>query len=95
MNATAVLGRPEHVTFQVVEGDAILIHMETGTYFSLNKIGTEFWQALDGRQSIAQHATALAQRYGVEEQVVIADLVELAADMASHNLLERIGPLSG
>jgi hypothetical protein len=64
-----------------------LIHLDTGTYFSLNKIGTEFWEMLDGQHPIANHAVTIAARYGVEPDMVQADLLELAGKMAADNLV--------
>ncbi|HET7088897.1 MAG TPA: PqqD family protein [Anaerolineae bacterium] len=62
MDATTKLKRSENVTYQNVAGEAILIRLDTGTYFSLNKAGTEFWEMLDGQQTIEQHAAALADK---------------------------------
>ncbi len=90
MDATSVLRRPDHTTSQVVAEEAILIHLDTGTYFSLNKIGTEFWEALDGRKTIAEHAPSLAGKYAVDEQMVVGDLIELAEEMAGQRLVDLV-----
>lgn len=56
MDATTIINRSPNASFEVVADEAILIHLVTGTYFSLNKVGTEFWQMLDGSATIADHA---------------------------------------
>jgi hypothetical protein len=71
----------------VVADEAILIDINTGTYFSLNEVGTEFWQMLDGQQTIEQHAAVIANKYEVETDMVVADLLELAEEMAKDKLL--------
>jgi hypothetical protein len=73
------------VTFETVAGEAILIRMDTGTYFSLNQVGTDFWQLLDGRATIAQHATAIANKYNTKTDIFAATLVELAKRSANAN----------
>jgi hypothetical protein len=88
LTESSVLRRSPSAAFQVLEGEAILIHVPSGTYFSLNKVGTELWQMLDGRQDIAACAATLAGRYQVEESVVIADLLELGEKMAAEGLVE-------
>ena len=90
VDATTKLKRSAKVTQQVVAEEAILIHLDTGTYFSLNKIGTEFWDMLDGEHSIQQHAVTIAQKYQVETPLVVADLLELAGKMAVDQLVETI-----
>ena len=87
MNKDSILQRAESVTFEVVADEAILIDINTGTYFSLNEVGTEFWQMLDGEQTIEQHAQTIANKYEVETDIVVADLLELANEMARDDLL--------
>ena len=60
MDKNSILQRAENVTFEVVADEAILIDINTGTYFSLNEVGTEFWEMLDGTQTIEQHAAVIA-----------------------------------
>lgn len=45
----SVLMRATHATHQVVAGEAILIHLNSGQYYSLNQTGTWLWEHLDGR----------------------------------------------
>jgi hypothetical protein len=90
MDASARLQRGPKATFQVVADEAILIHMHTGTYYSLNRVGTEFWNMLDGQQTIQQHAAALAQKYEVDEAMVIADLLELAEKLKAEDLVDGV-----
>lgn len=87
MNGQTILTRADSASFEVVAGEAILIDINTGTYFSLNSIGTEFWQLLDGSQSVAQHADTIATKYSVEPSMVEGDLLELAGKMAADNLV--------
>jgi hypothetical protein len=87
LDETTVLKRSENAAFEVVAGEAILIRLDTGTYFSLNKIGTEFWEMLDGEQSIGDHAAVIAAKYEVDTAMVLADLLELAGKMAVDDLV--------
>jgi hypothetical protein len=90
LDAQTKLKRSEQVTHQVVAEEAILINLNTGTYFSLNKIGTEFWEMLDGQQTVQQHAETLAKKYSVEAAMVVSDLLELADKMAVDQLVETV-----
>lgn len=89
MNANTILKRSENVTFQTVADEAILIRLDTGTYFSLNKIGTEFWDMLDGQQTIGEHAAVIAEKYDVDAAMVTDDLLELAMQMQAEQLVEQ------
>lgn len=80
MDEGTVLRRAENVTFEVVADEAILIDMETGIYFSLNEVGTLFWQKLDGQVSIAAHAAAIATHYNQKTAEFISELRQLATE---------------
>jgi hypothetical protein len=80
MDANTVLKRSDNVTFQTVAGEAILIRMDTGTYFSLNQVGTDFWQMLDGRDPISYHTNRIATKYNERTEAFFNDLVVMAAD---------------
>ncbi len=82
-----ILSRSEHASYEVVAGEAILIDPNSGTYFSLNAVGTQFWERIDGAQTIQQHADVIAEKYSVAVSQVVTDLVELADSMASNELV--------
>lgn len=88
MDVTYRLKQAPNVTFQTVAGEAILIRLDTGAYFSLNKVGTEFWEMLDGSESIGEQAEKLAVQYGVEAEMVRDDLLELALALHEEELVE-------
>ena len=89
MDAETILRRADNVTFEVVADEAILIQLDKGTYFSLNEVGTEFWQMLDGRQTIAEHAAAIARKYNRKTADFIAELSDLAHTKEAGNIPER------
>jgi hypothetical protein len=80
------LSRSADVAAKVVAEEAILIHLQTGTYYSLNAVGTVFWNALDGERTIAEHARAIGAEYAVGAEVVEADLLELGDELVRERL---------
>ena len=90
MDSTTTLKRSDNATFQSVAGEAIVIHLPTGKYFSLNRVGTELWEMLDGRRSISEHAAFLAQKYNVDSETVGRDVLELCDKLLAKNLVEVV-----
>lgn len=82
--------KPRHspnAAHQGVGDEAILINLNTGSYYSLNDTGTRFWELLDGQRTIAECAQLIAGEYEVEAAVVEGDLLELAADFKQEGLI--------
>ena len=90
MDAGTMLKRAENVTFETVADEAILIRLDTGTYFSLNKVGTHFWQMLDGQETIGQQAATIANQYEVDVDMVLDDLLELAHELREEELVTEL-----
>ncbi|MBI1801785.1 MAG: PqqD family protein [Chloroflexi bacterium] len=89
MNATTQLRRSPDASYQDIAGEAILIHLKTGVYYSLNEIGTFFWNQLDGERTIAGYAQLIAGE-SVDAppiETITADLIELAEKLAKENLV--------
>ena len=88
MNASARLRHSPNATFQSVAGETILIHLTTGAYYSLNEVGTVFWELLDGSATLGECAAKIAQEYDAPVAQVEADLLEIAQDLAREGLAE-------
>jgi Coenzyme PQQ synthesis protein D (PqqD) len=88
LDTQTCLQHSANATYQVVAGEAILIHMKSGVYYSLNEVGTAFWQLMDGRHSIADCAKILAAEYAAPVEVIQEDLTEVATDLVRENLAE-------
>ena len=86
MEADSRVKHSPNATFQIVADEAILIHLNTGVYYSLNDVGTSFWNMLDGQRTIGECADAIAAEYDAPRDVILSDLIELANDLASEDL---------
>jgi hypothetical protein len=75
-----------NATFQIVADEAILIHLQTGVYYSLNDVGTRFWDLLDGQRSIGDCAVTIATEYDAPAEVILRDLLELAEELNKEGL---------
>jgi len=89
VDSSSCLRRSPTAAFQSLAGEAVLIHMQTGAYYSLNEVGTVFWEMLDGEASVADCALRIAQEYSAPLAVIQADLLELAQDLLREGLAER------
>jgi hypothetical protein len=78
MNETTILIRSDNVTYQVVDDEAILIRLDTGNYYSLNRVATIFWELLDGESTVAEHASTITRHFNRSSADFVAELRALA-----------------
>lgn len=76
-----------HVTASVIDGEAIIINLESGLYYSLDQLGAAAWELLAAGHSIAESAGALAQACKADASVIAADLQRLADELALNTLV--------
>ena len=79
---------PAKVVHETIEGEAIVIQLDSGFYYSLQGIGAEIWGlAADGR-SPDEIARALEEGYEAERPVITREVQRLVAELVEAELLE-------
>ena len=85
---TTRLHRSPDVTWRTLDGETVLLHLESGEYFSLNATGSRLWDLLDGAHSLAEAALAIAAAFDdAAPATVAADVAALAAEMLDRKLV--------
>jgi hypothetical protein len=80
--------RSEHVTWKALDGESVLLHLETGVYFSLNETGTAAWELFDGATPLAAVGETICARFKVSAEQVRQDLFELTRTLREEGLVE-------
>lgn len=82
-----MLKTADHISITEVDGEAVILDLNTGAYFGLNHVGRQFVQDIQEGLSLEQSATQIAAEYSVEEELVRQDLEQLLADLLEKSLL--------
>jgi hypothetical protein len=75
------------VAGEVIGGEAIVINLETGIYYSLDRAGASIWELLTSGYDAAETAEMLASAYGVPVERARDDTVGLAEELVREGLL--------
>ncbi len=86
----AVFVRQSGVEARLLPDGSVLVDVQSGRVFELNKIGSEIWALLDGVRSLETLCEAVATRYEVAREVVETDLDQLVADLVQARLIDRL-----
>lgn len=78
-----------HVAAKVLDGEAILINLANGMYYSLADSGAAVWSLLQGGFSLEETIDRVAHEYDAERSIVEADVGRLAAELLEEGVLER------
>jgi hypothetical protein len=82
----------ERATGKIVEGEAILINVVNGRYYSLCDASCIAWLVLSNGGSPGEAAKAITERYGADEETVERQLADLVRELLDEELLVRADP---
>ena len=80
------------IVHETLEGETIIIHLETGSYYSLTGSGSEIWSLLAGGPSVAQVCAALARRHARPESEFSSAVEGFIAELEREGLVESSDP---
>jgi Coenzyme PQQ synthesis protein D (PqqD) len=75
------------VVHETIDGETILIALDTGSYYSLTGSGPEIWSLLAVGHPVEAAAQALAERYPQQSQEAASELRRLAVELEREGLL--------
>ena len=79
--------RDQEVAAKVIEGEAILINLANGVYYSMDKVGGLIWEMIEGRHTLGEMVEAVTGRYQVNRDQAEADVQRLAEELLQENLV--------
>lgn len=79
---------PDGVIHRDLQGEAVLLNLNTGVYFGLDAIGTKIWNLLQEGRSLQQVLDVILQEYEVTDAQGREDLLKLVSQMQEKGLIE-------
>ena len=70
-----------------IGGEAVLLNLDSGTYFGLNPVGTRSWALIGEGKTPAQVLAAVVHEYAVSVAQAEQDLQKLFSDLLQEGLL--------
>lgn len=77
---------PEVLT-RVLDGEAVILHLGSGTYFGMNPVATRAWEHIVAGTTFAALCEKLEQEFDVPEEELIADMRAFVAELIDQNLV--------
>jgi hypothetical protein len=83
----AVPERNPQVIAQGTSEELVLLHLERGTYYSLDEVGSRIWELCDGTVTVEDIVTVLASEFDVSAATLRVDVAELLRSLSDEDLL--------
>jgi len=87
LNSTVV--RSSDVMASPVDNELVMMDMERGAYYSLDRVGADIWNRLAAPLAVADLCAQLMQQYEVDQATCEADVLAVLNEMAGNGLLAQ------
>lgn len=81
---------PNNVLIRELDGESVLLNLDSETYFGLDDVGTRMILCLSDATSIQAAYDQLLEEYDVDPQTLHDDLQTLIEELQAHGLVEVI-----
>ena len=71
-----------------LQGEGVLLQLDTGKYFGLDEMGQRMWELIVAHGDFDRVVQALLEEYDVEREVLAADLTRLVDELRASSLIE-------
>jgi hypothetical protein len=79
---------PAHVLVRHLDGETVLLNLETEKYFGLDATGTRMWELVTRLPNIEAAYGKLGEEFEVEPEVLRNHLAELLGQLVENGLLK-------
>ena len=84
------LRQGERILTQQASGTLILLHLDSGEYYTLNEVGGRVWDLCDGTRQVAEIVATVCDEYEAPAEMIEADIMALVQELAdAHLVVER------
>ena len=88
MNLNQKITFAETVFAQEVDGEMVLLDMESENYFGLDEVGTSIWQAMQEKETLHEVLEKFLEQYDVEAEVLERDLSDFVGKLVESGLVK-------
>ena len=78
---------PDDVIFRELDGEAVVLNLETGIYFGLDAVGTRIWRLLEERKPLKAVLDTLVDEYDAPPELLRNDLLAFVERLSGKGLL--------
>ncbi len=86
---TSVVATKNQV-YSELEGEAVILHLGSGTYYGLNAAGAHIWDMLRQPRKVAEILAEMMDRFEVDSDRCERDLIGLLQRLSDEGLIEVV-----
>lgn len=90
MEKNTILSRSDDYLSNEIDGEVVMMNIETGTYISMNATGKSVWDLIVEPTSLAEILNSLTKEYDIAEEACKADVSPFIQQMIDQKIIRII-----
>ena len=86
--SSALVKRADRFVETEIDGETVVMELETGDFFSLSGSALSIWQLIDGTRDRASLGAAIAAEYQIAEAQLAGEIDAFVAELKAAKLVE-------
>ena len=82
-----IVGRNPATAWRVIEGEAVILSMDTKVFRGLNAVGSRVWELIDGRRTVDEITALIVGEFQVTPDVAERDVRVFIDDLLAKRLV--------
>ena len=74
--------------YREVQGEAILLHLDSGEYFGLDGVANRIWQLIVDKGDLDAVADAMAGEFDADADTIASDITRVVDELVAKRLIE-------
>jgi hypothetical protein len=88
-DSTSLRLKPDAATWRELDGETVVLHLESATYLSLNEVATVLWRRLADGATRAELLHAVLEEFDAPADEVEADIEAFLTTCRQHGLIDE------
>jgi hypothetical protein len=86
-----ILSRSPKTAWRVIEGEAVILSLDTKAFRGLNPVGSRVWELIDGRRSVDEIVEVILREFDVTPERAAEDVHTFVRELLDKELVIRGG----
>jgi coenzyme PQQ synthesis protein D (PqqD) len=83
------IARSSAIAARMLAGEMMVMNLQNSTFYTLNPVATEIWQAADGRTPLREIVEGrICGEFDITPEQAQKDAAEFVADLSAHGILQ-------
>jgi hypothetical protein len=85
-----ILAKSPKTAWRIIEGEAVILSMESKVLRGLNPVGSRIWELIDGRRSLEEITGTIVQEFDVTPAAAAQDVRTFIQELLDRGLVNQL-----